>query len=299
MMMIGRIAKLGRRLGRELGGISRTVRCVGSLRNPVGPLPSSIYWRRRAAALSVLALLALLIAWAVTSGDGGGQKSGDDAKPGGGKPATSITPGPESSGTAITEQPGGRDESGDSGGSGGTGTDAGAGTDVGSTAGGKNGDPGAGGAANGGGATVGEKLPAGSALPDCAPGALKLTVRSLQPSYGPGETPRFEIAVHNTSAVTCKADVGPKAAVLTVSAINSGKDARTWSSKDCPGGSGTLLLKAPAGRTVTHTVDWDRRKSSPQCATPPAGAAAPGSYLLEAVFPGATVAPASFRLEKD
>ncbi|MFE3328330.1 hypothetical protein [Streptomyces sp. NPDC059176] len=273
---------------------------MGSLRNPVGPLPSSIYWRRRAVALSVLALLALLIAWAVTSGDTGGQKSGDDAKPGGGKPATSITPGPESSGTAITEQPGGRDESGASGGTGGTGTStgAGAGTNAGSTTGGKNGDPGAGGAANGGGTSVGEQVPVGSALPECAPSALKLTVRSLQPTYGPGEKPRFEFAVHNTSTVTCKADLGPKTAVLTVSAINSGKDARTWSSKDCPDGSGTMLLKVPAGRTVTHAIDWDRRKSSPQCATPPPGAAAPGSYLLEAAFPGVTVAPAAFRLEE-
>ena len=51
------------------------------MRNPVGPLPSSIYWRRRAVAGLLVALLAVLIAWAVTSGGGGGGGR-DDAKPG-------------------------------------------------------------------------------------------------------------------------------------------------------------------------------------------------------------------------
>ncbi|MDX6361056.1 MAG: hypothetical protein QOC85_59, partial [Streptomyces sp.] len=40
------------------------------MRNPVGPLPSSIYWRRRAVLLSVVGLLALLIVWVVGSGGG-------------------------------------------------------------------------------------------------------------------------------------------------------------------------------------------------------------------------------------
>ncbi|MHC5703176.1 hypothetical protein HHX38_00095 [Streptomyces sp. PKU-MA01144] len=278
---------------------------MGSLRNPVGPLPSSIYWRRRAVALLLLALLALLIAWAVSSGDPGAG-TGDDGKPGGAGPAPSITPGPSGSGPAISEQPGGRDESGGSGDSTGTGSgdgtgagaggDANAGTDGGD---GKNGDPGVSGAANGGGAGPAERVAAGSSLPDCAAGAVELTVRSVKPAYAPGERPRFELAVHNSSAVTCKADLGPGRAVLTVSAINDGENDKVWSSKDCPTGGGSLLLKVPAGRTVTHTVDWDRRGSAPRCATPPATPAAPGSYLLEVAFPGASVAPASFRLETD
>ncbi|AWI30279.1 hypothetical protein [Streptomyces tirandamycinicus] len=280
---------------------------MGSLRNPVGPLPSSIYWRRRAVALLLLALLALLIAWAVSSGDPGAG-TGDDGKPGGAGPAPSITPGPSGSGPAISEQPGGRDESGGSGDSTGTGSgdgtgagagaggDANAGTDGGD---GKNGDPGVSGAANGGGAGPAERVAAGSSLPDCAPGAVELTVRSVKPAYAPGERPRFELAVHNSSAVTCKTDLGPGRAVLTVSAINDGENDKVWSSKDCPTGGGSLLLKVPAGRTVTHTVDWDRRGSAPRCATPPATPAAPGSYLLEVAFPGASVAPASFRLETD
>ncbi|MEV8411989.1 hypothetical protein AB0P45_00005, partial [Streptomyces niveus] len=93
---------------------------MGSMRNPVGPLPSSIYWRRRAVAATLIALLALLVVWVVTSGGGDGGKKRDDGA-NGEAPAPSITPGPSGSGPAISEQPGGRDESGETGGSGGSG----------------------------------------------------------------------------------------------------------------------------------------------------------------------------------
>lgn len=264
------------------------------MRNPIGPLPSSIYWRRRAVATSLIALLALLIVWAVSSGGGDGGK--DDGKANGDSPAPSITPGPSGSGPAISEQPGGRDESGESDGSGGSGgsggdggTDAGSGGDP-----GKNGDNGAGGAASGG--AGGQQVPAGSSLPDCAPGALKLSLRSVKVSYEPGEKPTFQLVASNSSATTCKADFGPKAAVLSVT---DDKDDEVWSSKDCPNPAGSLLLRVPAGANITHTVQWDRKQSAPQCATPPAGAVAPGTYLVEAEFPGVKVLPASFRLGND
>ncbi|MFE7776445.1 hypothetical protein ACFU5O_21655 [Streptomyces sp. NPDC057445] len=268
---------------------------MGSLRNPVGPLPSSIYWRRRAVALSLLALLALLIAWAVGTGGGGGSKGGDDGKPGGAGPAPSITPGDDPSGPAISEQPGGRDESDETdgpGGSDGTGDDGGT---EGSDGAGKNGDPGASGAANGGG-SVGRQVPAGSPLPNCSSGTLQLTLRSAKVSYAPDEKPRFQLIAKNTSTVACKADFGPKAAVLVIS---DNEDDEVWSSKDCPRGGGSLLLEVPANSTITHTVDWDRRPSAARCATPPAAQAPAGTYLVEATFPGVTVTPASFRLDKD
>ncbi|WP_326651704.1 MULTISPECIES: hypothetical protein [unclassified Streptomyces] len=263
---------------------------MGSLRNPIGPLPSSIYWRRRAVAASLIALLALLIAWALSSGGGKGGKADDGAN--GSTPAPSITPGPAQSGPAISEQPGGRDESGDTGGDTGgesDGTDAGSGGDP-----GKNGDNGTGGASSGGGG--GQQVPAGSSLPDCAPGAVKFTLRSLKVSYEPGVKPTFQLVAANSSATTCKADFGPKAVVLTVT---DDKDDDVWSSKDCPHTPGSLLLRVPAGASITHTVEWDRRRSAPQCATPPAGAVPPGTYLLEAEIKGVTVLPASFRLDKD
>jgi len=271
---------------------------VGSLRNPIGPLPSSIYWRRRAVAASLIALLALLTVWAVSSGGGGGDR--DDGGANGSTPAPSITPGPSGSGPAISEQPGGRDESGDSGGSdggdgsgdpgdGGSGDSAGTGGES-----GENGGNGTGGASGGG--TGGQQVPVGSKLPDCAPGALKLTLRSVKVSYEPGEKPTFQLVAANSSATTCKADFGPKAAVLTVT---DDEDDDVWSSEDCPREADRLLLRVPAGASITHTVEWDRKRSVAQCATPPAGAVGAGTYLVEAQFPGGKVLPASFRLEKD
>ncbi|MFI6085310.1 hypothetical protein ACIBBB_30825 [Streptomyces sp. NPDC051217] len=287
---------------------------MGSMRNPVGPLPSSIYWRRRAVAATLIALLALLVVWVVTSGgDDGGKKRDDGAN--GEAPPPSITPGPSGSGPAISEQPGGRDESGETGGSDGPGsggTDAGSGADGG--AGGDNGGAGTGGSAGSGGgaasggsggsagdgasgSTTGEQVPVGSSLPNCSPSALTVKLESRKVAYEPGEKPSFRLVATNGSGKDCKADLGPKSVVLTVT--NSESD-EIWSSKDCPR-IGQLLLKVPAGGTVTRTVVWDLTQSVPRCATPPPGKAKPGTYLVEAAAPDATVrqGQTSIRLDKD
>lgn len=286
-------------MGRELALFSRTVWAVGSLRNPIGPLPSTIYWRRRAVAATLIALLALLVVWAVTNG--GGKGNHDDSRAPGSGPADAITPGPSGSGPAITEQPGGRDESGDTGGSGGSG---GGSSDPGS--GGTGGTGGTGGNGNGStteagsgasGTTTGQQVPAGSSLPDCAPAALRLSLKT-ELRYGPGEKPKFRLIATNTSSTACKADFGPKSAVLTVTEAG-GDDEEVWSSKDCPRNAAAVLLKVPAGASVEHAVEWDRAKSAPKCATPPTGAVGPGTYLVEAKAPGEPVQRASFVLAKD
>ncbi|MFD6360974.1 hypothetical protein ACFWFX_14125 [Streptomyces roseolus] len=294
---------------------------MGSLRNPVGPLPSTIYWRRRAVALCLIALLALLTLWAVTSGGGDGKKRDDAAN--GASPVPSITPGPGGTGPAISQQPGGRDESGDSGGTGESGTgdgagsgggagsdggaDAGSGTDAGSGSGsgsgesgsgtaGKNGDTDGAGGDGGAGTGAGQRLPADSPLPDCPAGSLELTLRSAKLTYEPGEKPRFHLVLKNTSDADCKADLGPRAAVLKIS--NPQSD-RLWSSDDCPRPADPVLLRLPARATITHTVEWDLRRSAPQCATAPAGAADPGNYLAEATVAGGRTVATPFSLAKD
>ncbi|MFE5714486.1 hypothetical protein ACFQ7J_27200 [Streptomyces sp. NPDC056501] len=288
---------------------------MGSLRNPVGPLPSTIYWRRRAVALCLVAVLALLAVWAVSSGDGGGKKANDAAN-GSSPTPPSITPGPSGTGPAISQQPGGRDESdesgetsgdgdgGDGGDSAGSGTDAGAGsgsgtdggTDAGAGGTGKNGDTDGAGGDGGAGTGAGQQVPADSPLPNCPAGALQLTLRSAKLSYEAGEKPRFHLVAKNTSKAGCKADFGPRSAVLTIS--DKQADA-VWASDDCPRPGNPLLLSVPAGATVTHTVEWDRGRSAPRCATAPAGQAGPGTYLVEATMAGAKVSPASFTLAKD
>ncbi|MFF8592053.1 hypothetical protein ACF061_11500 [Streptomyces sp. NPDC015220] len=276
---------------------------MGSLRNPIGPLPASIYWRRRVLMLSGLALLALLILWLVTSGGGGGHKDNGGAPDGKNPSPSTITPGPSESGPAITQHPGGRDESsgGDSTGSG-SGSGAGSGGDgsggpegTGGSAGSGSGGSPDGGAKGGGGA--GAALPAGTTLPDCTAGNVKLSLRSVRNSYAPGETPTFELIAKSSAGSDCKVDLGPKSAVVTVSQANSSDD--YWSSADCPKTAGSLLYRVPAGSGITYTVRWDRKPSARQCATPPAGSAAAGTYLVEAKVPGYGKLQTSFVLSAD
>jgi hypothetical protein len=271
------------------------------MRNPVGPLPSSIYWRRRTVAVLVVVLLAALVAWAVTTTGGGDDGGQDDGKPGGSVPAPSITPGPSSSGPVAGQPPGGRDESGSPGAGTGTGSaDGGGSTGTGGAAGsdtaGADGSASAGTGAGTGGSTGGQQVPAGSTLPDCKPAVLRLSLKT-DISYGPDDKPEFRLTARNTSTADCKADFGPKSAVLTITEAGE-DDEQVWSSKDCPK-SGALFLRVPAGATVVHTVEWDRKGSAPKCATPTVKAAGPGTYLLEAEVPGETVQRASFVLAKD
>ncbi|WP_172632893.1 hypothetical protein [Streptomyces sp. 6-11-2] len=282
---------------------------MGSLRNPVGPLPASIYWRRRLVMLSVVALLALLIVWIVPLGGGGRKTNGEG--PDGKHPAPSastITPGPSGSGPAISQHPGGREESGggDSGGSGsgtgGTGDTAGSDGD-GAGGSGDGAGSGSGGSAGGGdegakgGGGPGAVLPAGSTLPNCTANAVKLTLRSVRNSYGPGQTPVFELTAANSSGSDCKVDLGPKSAVVTISQAES--SSAYWSSADCPTTAGSRLYRVPAGSAITYTVRWDRKPSAPQCATPPAGSAGAGTYLVEAKAPGYAKQRTSFVLSED
>ncbi|MCX4827698.1 hypothetical protein OG785_20400 [Streptomyces sp. NBC_00006] len=275
---------------------------MGSLRNPIGPLPSSIYWRRRAVLLSVVALLALLIVWIVTLGGGGGNNGANGS--GGKSPTESITPGPSGTGPAISEHPGGRDESGGSGGSGsGSGSGGSGGSGAGSggsddAAGGDSGDGGGSGGGNGsGGTSSGDQVPAGSSLPDCTAGGVTLKVRSVHNSYAPGDKPKLQLVAKNTADKSCKVDLGPKTAVVTITKAEADKP--FWSSDDCPAGAGGMVLRAPAGGTVQRDYTWDLRPSEPQCATPSAGVAGPGTYLVEVKAAQLPAAQTSFVLKKD
>ncbi|MFI7415665.1 hypothetical protein ACIBU0_44315 [Streptomyces sp. NPDC049627] len=277
---------------------------MGSLRNPVGPLPSSIYWRRRAVLLSVVALLALLATWVLASG-GGGDKNNVGGSDGKNPSPSTITPGPSGSGPAISQAPGGRDEStggGDSGGSGsgdgsGSGTGAGDGSGSGDSGGSASSGSGAAGGGSGSGVGVDDTVAAGSTLPNCVGGQIKLTVRSLHNAYEPGETPALLLTATNSSTYDCKVDLGPKNAVVTIT--QAGAEDDFWSSADCPEVAGSLPFRVPAGSSITYTVKWDRNASAPQCATPSAGAAGPGTYLVEAKTPGFGTAQTSFVLEND
>ena len=282
------------------------------MRNPVGPLPSSIYWRRRVVALCLLALVALLVFWAVNSGGSGGGK-GAQAPTGSHTPVTTITAGPAPTGSHISGRPGGRDTSG--GDSDGSTSGSSAGTTSGSTGGGSagttqggdtagaNSAAGASGSTDsggGGGSSSGSggQLPAGSTLPDCAPGSVQLALRSVSNSYAPDENPAFELRATNPGAVACKIDFGPAKAVFTITAASG--NTHTWASDDCPApGHGSYLLQVPAHSSTTYTQHWNDKTSSPHCATPKGQTAGPGTYLVSAQLPGYAAKQVSFVLSAD
>lgn len=256
--------------------------------------------------VSAVALLALLITWIVTSGGGGG-KNGADGDKNGKTPAPTITAGPSGSGPAISQHPGGRDESSGGGSGGGSGDGSGSGgsgdgSGAGSGDGGGSGSAGTGGSGGSGGSSTGVSstgttVPADSTLPNCTGSAVRLSLRSLHNSYSPDQTPTFVLTAKNSSGSDCKVDLGPKSAVLTIT--EAGGAADFWSSADCPKNSASVFYRVSAGSSVTYTLKWDRKPSAPQCATPPAGSAGAGTYLVEAEASGFTKAQTSFVLASD
>ncbi|MFP8963994.1 hypothetical protein ACLIYP_26070 [Streptomyces nanhaiensis] len=278
--------------------------------------------------LALLLVLALLVIWAVRSGGQGGDGGSDQGgKQGGGEAPGTITPGPSSSESVISERPGGREESdggtggtGGSGGSGGSGDTDGTGGDTAGSAGAGSGGGGADGEGEGGangsgsgsggsgtggagGGTAGvvsggvEAVPADSTIPDCRPGSVEVTLRSEENRYAPGEEPVFRLTVRNGDGGACKVDFGTGATAFTIIETEDG-DEKVWKSEHCPKGARSAFYKVPAGGTAVRTLEWDRRHSTPECGTPGAEAKA-GTYLVEAEVEGLEKVRTSFVLTKD
>ncbi|EST20865.1 hypothetical protein N566_28055 [Streptomycetaceae bacterium MP113-05] len=282
---------------------------MGSLRNPIGPLPSSIYWRRRAVALALLALTVLLVMWGISLGGGSGDQKnsaggGDNSR----GPTDPITPGATDSKPPVTDRPGGRDEvnggtgSGGgedgSGGSGGSGGSTGADGSGGDAAGGGSGSGGSGGALAGssGSLTGGDGLPAGPGLADCSSSDVEVGVQSVENEYGPGDTPKVKLTLRTDGDSACRVDLGRTATVVTVT---DAEGDRVWSSADCPPGRAAAWIEVPADGTTTHTLTWDRERSKPECATPSGGKVPAGNYLVEVKVAGLSTEQTSFVLTKD
>ncbi|MFJ3214577.1 hypothetical protein ACIPLC_01430 [Kitasatospora sp. NPDC086801] len=274
-----------------------------SLRQPVGPLPASIYWRRRVVVLVAVAAVVALIAWLMIDqdggGDGGSQSKAAQAVPSQSQtPAQAITPGASPSGPAA--RPGGG--SGGSGGNPSGGPVAGSGggevsLSTGGTGGGANPAPATGGGTGGGAAAGGGSGGSGGsgggapvvntpevmALPVCVSSQVTLELASAQNSYQPKDKPRLSLTVKNASGANCRVDLGRAASAITVTASNGD---RVWSSGDCPSDRGSSWVQIPANNGLVETFTWDRSRSKPQCATADPAPPAAGTYLVVADLTG-------------
>ncbi|MEV4561982.1 hypothetical protein AB0K51_34100 [Kitasatospora sp. NPDC049285] len=283
-----------------------------SLRQPVGPLPASIYWRRRLVVLVAALAVAGVVGWLAFGSDGNGSDRKNSAQgsplP---APAQSITPGASPTGSAITTRPGGTGGGSVSGGGGGevSLTNGGTGTGSGGTnpsagsggsaspagsGGGSGAAGGAGGAAAGG---TGGGAPAVNtaevmALPVCTASQLSLELASAQNAYQPKDRPRLALTVRNTSGSACRVDLGRAASTLTVT---SSAGERIWSSGDCPTDRSATWAQIAGNNGLTETFNWDRTRSKPQCASADPAAAQPGNYLIQADLTGPAGGPLSAR----
>lgn len=278
------------------------------MRHPVGPLPASIYWRRRFVVFSVLLAIAALVVWLAVGGGGGGRQ----AKGKHPVPAQSITPGTGPSGSAITSRPGGTGGTATGGqanggptagatptggGSGGS-ADSG-GTDGGSSAGASGGSGGAsggseislsggatGGAASagtgGGGATGGTA--SGGGTGGSSGGGSTVPINTSAVRALP-ICPASRISLELASAQNAYQPKDRPRFTLTVRnsggacrvdlgrlasavTVSAASGGRVWSSGDCPVDRTSQWVGIAAGGAVTETFTWDRNRSTPQCPSP-------------------------------
>ena len=278
MMMSGKLVDQSGGWGTRVGGwISRTVSAVGSLRNPVGPLPSTIYWRRRVVVVPVIALLAPLVAWASSPRAAAAEaeerreaptaraprprspralpRSGPD-QPTPGRPrrvgrrwlrSTAVRTAVPAR-AAPTAAPV---------------VDSGGGT---------------GGAARAGfGSRVrarerrhGRRAGRRIQLPVCAPTMRQVSLRARRQLYGPDENPNFELVERNTSAADCKVDFGPENAVLTITQADE-DDSSSGPPTTAPSAPAAWLPRFRPATTIIYTVKWDRKASAPAVRDPARG----------------------------
>ncbi|MFI9269481.1 hypothetical protein ACIGXM_01955 [Kitasatospora sp. NPDC052896] len=277
-----------------------------SLRQPVGPLPASIYWRRRLVVLAALALVVIVALW-LTVGQGGKQNVRSASPAPTPTAVSSITPGATPTGPAISTVPGGSTgSSGGGSGSGSSGGGAGGSTAAGDDSGGTVGSGGTGGGSTGGGNSAGGGGGSGSgsgappintgavlALPVCTASQLTLELAGSQASYQPDQKPTFELKVRNASGTPCRVDLSQAASAITV---NSAGGQRIWSSADCVTDKQSRWVEVSPATALTETFVWDRSRSKPQCATPSDTTPAPdGNYLVQAELTGPAGGPVPAR----
>lgn len=212
---------------------------VVSVLDPVGPLPASIYWRRRALALAAV-IVVLLLVWAVLPG-GGGDRPRDTAAAAGSPGPTDPAAAPTGlTATAPSDDPG------------------------------RPGDGNGNGNGNGVGAaatptpTPVPTTPASTPLPPkaCADSALQLTVGPRHSPYSVGQSPLLDLRVRNISKVACTRDLGAGQQEIVLMRGTQ----RLWSSNDCfPDPAESVQLVRP-GAQLNFSVTWSGLGSRPKCA---------------------------------
>ncbi|GAA4848097.1 hypothetical protein GCM10023201_45020 [Actinomycetospora corticicola] len=267
---------------------------------PVGPLPPSVYWRRRGVAVVVVVLVLAFLVWAVSaaaSADGTDTVAAPAPTPTSAPPspvassgALAVPPGNGALGTPLLPLPGVTAPTSAAGPGGATPPLLGAGsTDpqqrpTPTTA-----------AAPPAGPPPGPTpaaAPAPAGPQPCRDAALTVAARTDKPRYTAAERPQFSLVVTNTGKEPCTRDLGPARTAMAV-VIKPGDG--LWGSDDCaPGGDPDVRTLVP-GQEQVFSVRWAGRTSAPGC--PADRAAVPaGTYQLLTRLDDTISAPAVFTI---
>jgi hypothetical protein len=217
---------------------------------PNGPLPQSVYWRRRAAAAATSVLAVVLLAWLI-----GGLVEADDQHPVQGTasaaelgPATSAevratsgrasappsSPGPDDPRGSVTASPR----------SGSPSSEAAQPTTKPATP-----------------TTTTTTPPPGPPAP-CLDAVVKVLATPDVPSYPVGARPLLRLQVTNVGPAPCTRDISRNLREILV----LGPDGtRLWSSNDCYGPPEQDVRVLPVNQTVEFAVNWAGRTSAPGC----------------------------------
>jgi len=215
---------------------------------PTGPLPRSVYWRRRAIAAAACVLAVVLLAWIIGALVGSADEhpvrgAGDSrqlaAAPSSPPPSDRRSETPSASASAsATAAP----------------TSAASPT---SSAAAPTGSP----------TTKPAPKPTPTAPPGppkaCADEKIRVAARPGVASYRVGERPLLRLVVVNVGKLPCIRDLSRKLREMVITTAN-GKQ-RLWSSNDCYGPPGTDRRTLAPGKPVEFTLNWAGRTSAPGC----------------------------------
>lgn len=228
---------------------------------PQGPLPTQIYWRRRALALGiavlVIGVIAAVVAVVVMNSTSSGQPTATESAESAEAAAPTPLPG-ENPEVKTPIQPPAQD------------------------------------------APPPTATPTAAVVPppimqegdDCPDSTLAVKGITNVPQYVVGDQPKFTMVVTNIGLVACQRDVG--AAVLAAY-VYSLDNQRLWSNLDCAPSNETLIKTFQPGEQVTTEVTWTGMSSAPNCPLPrqPIG---PGTYNLVVQLGNLRSAPVPFVL---
>lgn len=221
---------------------------------PNGPLPQSVYWRRRAFAAGASVLAVVLLAWII-----GGLVEADDQHPVQGTANAARLSSETSAGGRVTSgrasappsSPGPNDPRGS--------VSASPRTAAPSEGARPTAAPGP--ATTSVATTTTTTPPPGPPQP-CPNGVVKIVATPDVPSYPVGARPLLRLEITNAGPVPCTRDVSRKLREILVLAADG---TRLWSSNDCYGPPQQDVRVLPPGQAVVFSVNWAGRTSAPGC----------------------------------